>query len=401
MISVAEAEAIILQDPKMFSSVKIPLENAYGRILQEDIFADRDLPPFHRVAMDGIAINFSSWQQGQRRFPIENIQSAGSPQLSLNHHNACIEVMTGAMLPIGCDSIIPVENIKVVEKEANLTEGYKITLMQNVHSQASDYKKNCILLEKGCTLLPPQIAVIASVGKAKILVTSIPKIAIIGTGNELVDIDQNIEPYQIRQSNAYALQSTLNLHGYNQTKRFHLQDDKNILLERLKNILEEYDLIILSGGVSMGKFDFVPEVLKELEVKVLFHKVKQRPGKPFWFGKSKEGNPVFALPGNPVATQIGVYRYILPYLNKAMLKNSVSEEYGILNQDVNIKIPFTYFLPVNIHCQPQGQINLSPVHTHGSGDFATLTKSDGFMELKADTFSFPKSSPYRFYRWKN
>jgi len=399
MITVQEAELIIEKSVKLFSPISRSLQDAFGFILQEDIFADRDLPPFHRVAMDGIAINFVSWEKGNRSFTIEGVQKAGSPQLTLKDENVCLEAMTGAMLPQGCDCVIPVENIEVKEETAHLREGFKLTFMQNVHQQGSDYKQDDILLSKGCRLLSPQVAVAASVGKSKVQVAYAPKIAIISTGDELVEVDQVVESYQIRQSNSYVLQSALELQGYKQAKRFHIQDDKKILLERLDKILAEFDVVVLSGGVSMGKFDYVPQVLKALGVEVLFHKVKQRPGKPFWFGKTSEGKPVFALPGNPVATQIGVYRYVIPYLAKASGMRSVCGQCVELTEDMTIKTPFTYFLPVKIKCNADAKLTAMPVPTQGSGDYASLAKTDGFVELPADTFKFSKGLVVPFYPW--
>ena len=399
MITVGEADEIILGDIKEFPSVKIPLQEAFGMVLREDLHADRDLPPFNRVAMDGIAIQFASWQSGKRSFPIEGIQPAGSPVLTMNNVNACIEVMTGAILPQGCDCVIPVENISVQEGRASLREGFKLSLMMNVHQQGSDYISGTPLVAKGCRLLSLQIAVAASIGKDPICVTQFPKIAVIGTGDELVAVDQTPLPHQIRQSNSYALKAAMELHGYRDVTRFHMRDDKAELCKQLGEILEIFDIIVLSGGVSMGKFDYIPEVLKELGVEVLFHKVKQRPGKPFWFGKNGQGKPVFALPGNPVATQIGVYRYVLPYLDKATQYLKTSCQFAALDCDVEVKVPLTYFLPVQIIHQPDGLCLASPIFPHGSGDYASLVKSDGFLTLPGEVSQFAKGMSFPLYKW--
>ncbi|VAX37439.1 Molybdopterin molybdenumtransferase [hydrothermal vent metagenome] len=399
MISVQEADSIIFNDILTFAKSKVSLDQSFGLILQEDIVADRDFPPFHRVAMDGIAINLSAWNKGVRVFPIEGTQKAGSPRLKLRDEKACLEVMTGAVLSIGCDCVIPVENIEVKENAAYLRDGFKVVHMLNVHQQGADGKQRDVVLKKGIRLCSPQVAIAASVGKSMICVTQQPKIAIIGTGDELVAIDQKPEVYQIRQSNAYALKSALQTHNFTDFTHFHIRDDRVILEEQLKEILKDFDVIILSGGVSMGKFDFVPRVLDSLGVKVLFHKVRQRPGKPFWFGKSKESKPVFALPGNPVATQIGVYRYVLPYLNKASGLISAKKEYACLSEDVDVKTPFTYFLPVKIISTEDGCRTVVPVYTGGSGDFAALGRTDGFIELPSDTFHFLKGLAVPFYQW--
>ena len=317
MISVQQAENFIIQNIDVFPAIECPLSSAINHILREDIFADRDQPPFHRVAMDGIAIDYSAWQKGRARFLIVGMQKAGVPALSLKNEEACIEVMTGAVLPDGCDCVIRYEDIKINEKVAEVRPDLTLKPMQNIHQQAFDFRKDELILRAGVRILPPQIAILASVGKSKVLVDKKPKIAVISTGDELVEIHEPVARHQIRQSNAYALEAGLKHLGYNQVSRYHVNDDRQILLECLTNALSCADMLILTGGVSMGKYDFVPEVMDLLEVNVLFHKVKQRPGKPFWFGKSKEDQCVFALPGNPVSAIICFYRYIVPQLRRS------------------------------------------------------------------------------------
>jgi len=398
MVTVEEADKIIFGDIKEFSTVRIPLQEAFGMVLREDLIADRDLPPFHRATMDGIALNFSSWESGNRTFPIEGIQKAGAPSLTLKDSSSCTEVMTGAVVPAGCDCVIPVEDIEISDGKAKVN-GVELTRMMNVHAQGSDYKNGSKLVLKGTRLYPSQVAIAASIGKAEVLVSLRPKIAVIGTGDELIGIDQKPKVFQIRQSNSYALCAALQLQGYDKIERFHIKDERGEMRTQLGGILNDFDVIVLSGGVSMGKFDYVPEVLKDIGVEVLFHKVKQRPGKPFWFGKNKERKPVFALPGNPVSTQVGMVRYILPYLNKAVGTKAVLQEYAVLDEDVEIKTPFTNFLPVKVACQPNGHLTATPIVPNSSGDFASLTNSDGFLELLPDTFNFPKGTVARLYRF--
>jgi len=400
MITVEEADKIIFDDIQVLPATHIPLQESYGMVLREDLFADRDLPPFNRATMDGIAINFSSWEDGNRAFDVKGTQKAGSPSLTLENNAVCIEVMTGAVVPSGCDCVIPVENIEISNGKAKLRKELKLSRMMNVHVKGSDYQRKANLVPKGRRLLSPQVAVAAAIGKTEVLVTQIPRIAVIGSGDELVSIDQKPEPYQIRQSNSYAIQSALVLQGYDDVTRFHIEDNKDKLRKRLGKILEDFDIVILSGGVSMGKFDYIPEVLNAIGVKVLFHQVKQRPGKPFWFGKSKEGKPVFALPGNPVSTQIGVYRHVLPYLNRAIGAQATLKEYAVLGEDIDVQTTLTYFLPVRIKSEQDGRLVILPVFPNGSGDYASIAKSDGFIELPPDTSQFSKGTSARLYRWK-
>lgn len=399
MITVEQADAILAANLRLFESVRLPLAEAFGLILKEDICADRDLPPFDRVTMDGVAIDFSSWQKGRRIFSIQGTQKAGSPALTLRDKTACIAVMTGAMLPEGCDCIVPIEDTTMVNGQAQLRTDLTLTRLQNVHPQASDCTLGTVLLKKGCVLLSPQIAVAAAVGRAEILVARMPKIAVIGTGDELVAIDQPAEPYQSRQSNAYAMQSALFLNGYRHVTRFHLRDDPQELKKRLAEILKAFDVLVLSGGVSAGQYDYVPGVLNALGVEVLLHKVSQRPGKPLWCGRSKDGKPVFALPGNPVSTQICLYRYVLPYLKRCCGIHTVKAEFAQLQDDVDTKTELTSFLPVHIETDTEGRLWAAPVSLSGSGSYAALVDSDGFIELPAKARYFLKGTLAVLLRW--
>ncbi|MBI5024261.1 MAG: molybdopterin molybdotransferase MoeA [Candidatus Omnitrophica bacterium] len=406
MLTVPQADSILQKNPISCPSRRVPLAAVAGCVLREHVAADRDLPPFDRATMDGIAVNSAAFAKGVRAFPVEGLQKAGIPALSLGSRNACIEIMTGAMLPKGCDCVIPAEYIETNGGAAKVRDEFlpsgslwAARPMINVHRKGSDARKGDILLRAGCRLLTAQIAVAAAVGKSRILVSKTPEIAVVGTGDELVEINRPVKPFQIRRSNTCALAAGLALSGYTRVKRFHIRDDQKRLRAGLKKILAKYDIVILSGGVSMGKLDFVPRVLKQLGVTVLFHKVRQRPGGPLLFGKTSDGKPVFGLPGNPVSTQICFYRYILPYLNKSTGLDTTAAEFAVLDEEVEVETPLTRFLPVKIAYHPDGRLAASPVYTHGSGDYASLAKSDGFVELKEDTCRFSKGSISRLYRW--
>ncbi|HLD69485.1 MAG TPA: molybdopterin-binding protein, partial [Candidatus Omnitrophota bacterium] len=167
----------------------------------------------------------------------------------------------------------------------------------------------------------------------------------------------------------------------------------------IKRILKNFDVLILSGGVSMGKFDYVPQVLTKLGVKVLFHKVRQKPGKPFWFGVKKNGPAVFALPGNPASTLVCFYRYVLPQLKRSSGLSSMPQEFAVLSKDISTSSSLTHFLPVTINFHKNGQLKAQPVSSSGSGDYLALAKSDGFVELKEWQRHFAAKTVVPFYRW--
>jgi len=399
MISVAQADKIIAQSVVSFSNIKIQLKKAYGRTLREDVLADRDQPQTHRVRMDGIAIAFASWENGQRCFKIERTQKAGIPALTLKSPNACLEAMTGAVLPHGCDCVVPIEDIDINDNTAELKTDITLTSMQNIQSKGTDYKSGQLLLKKGEILSPQHIAVAAGVGKAEITVADDPKIAVIGTGDELIEINKSVEDHQVYRSNEYTVEAILKNNSFQNISRFHFPDKKAELKSSLKKLLQDFDILILSGGVSMGKFDFIPVILKELRVELLFHKIKQRPGKPFWCGKSSDNKPVFALPGNPVSTQICTYRYVLPYLQKAAGLMTTDPELVALAEPFEPKKNFTYFCPVTVSSNVNAQ-RIATMTTHqGSGDYASLTKAHGFVEFPAGKKLFPAGSIVKFLRW--
>jgi len=398
MITVSDADKVINKNIRSFGNIMCPLEEAVGAVLQEEVVADRDLPPFDKALMDGIAVKMDAYNHGTRSFEIKGTQSAGMDAVSLQVNDGCIEIATGAMLPKGCDCIIPIEQVKIDGNNAVVADNMSLEKMQHVRRQGSDHKKGTKLMSKGDVLLPPHVAVAASVGKAKIRVSAKPNIAIISTGDELIDIDANIKPYQIRKSNSFFLKAALTRTNLFNVEAFHFQDDKKLLVKEIGALLERFDAFVFTGGVSMGKFDFVPQVLAELDVNMLFHKVKQKPGKPFWFGCSKDGKPVFALPGNPVSTQVGTYRYVLPHLKHA-LGIEPALEYAILKDDYKLDTKFTFFVMVKIISNRKAQLEARPVITGGSGDFAAIANSDGFMELPADHDVVKAGFVGPLYRW--
>lgn len=396
MVSVAEASEIILAYPFQPKIVKIDLVRAVGKVLGEKIFADRDFPPFDRVAMDGFAFRYEDWQRGQRNFSIVAVQAAGKPQLELQHTNSCIEVMTGSILPQGTDTVVRYEDVEKKGNDATILV-QAVEIGQNIHRQGQDEKKGNTLLEPHIFLSPAEIALLASVGKNEVDVLSLPRVAIVSTGDELMEITETPGYYQIRKSNSYALEAALNTLGCNSTL-FHLKDQKDIILNSLQTIVATYDVVIISGGVSKGKFDFIPEALAQIGVQKKFHQVSQRPGKPFWFGVAKD-TAVFALPGNPVSTYMCFYRYIKPWLSKS-LNLADRHLYAILAQDFNFQPKLTYFLQVKIQNE-HGRLVAYPVMGGGSGDFANLKDVDGFIELPLERSEFKEGEAFPYIPFRH
>src|SRR3989338_4983945 len=271
MITTQEADKIILTNVEPVMTELCPLAKSSGRILRENIFLDRDQPPFDKALMDGIAIDIASWLKGNRGFNIEGIQPAGKREVYLKDKNACIEIMTGAVLPHGTNAIIPVEDIKV-ENQVAFVSSDIVKRYQNIRFKGSDAKKDHQVLKSGCQLLPPCVAIIASTGKPKVKVSHMPNIAIISTGDELIAVGKTMLPSQTRISNAYALKAIFEQTQFLKAATFHIKDDKKQLLKKIEHMLNKFDCLVLSGGVSMGKFDYIPHIMQALNVKLLFHK---------------------------------------------------------------------------------------------------------------------------------
>jgi molybdopterin molybdotransferase len=399
VLSPAQADQLIGQHLTCLPIESLPLAQCAGAVLRENIYAERDAPPFDRVAMDGIAVDSNSVQRGNRHLRIQATQAAGDPPLSLAAPTGCIEVMTGAVVPNGCDCVIPIEQITVRSSQAELSPDVPADPGQNIHRRGSDTRQGALLLSTGGQLGAPEIAIAASAGMARIRVSSQPMLAVISTGNELIEPGEPILPHQVRRSNAYAIVAALRRHGFQRVADDHLMDDVGELRRRLKFHLETHDVLVLSGGVSMGKLDFVPKVLDELGVQTVFHKVAQRPGKPMWFGVASSGATVFALPGNPVSTCVCLARYVLPALFTAMGQDPLPPEKMALGGEVANSTALTFYMPIRVEVDDWGRAWAMPRPTNGSGDFTSLAGTDGFVELPPGPNKYPKGFVTRLHRW--
>jgi molybdopterin molybdotransferase len=399
VLSPSQADELIAQHLTCLPIESLPLAQCAGAVLRENIYAERDQPPFDRVTMDGIALDSQGVQSGARRLRIQGMQAAGDPPLTLTGRSYCIEVMTGTALPSGCDAVVPVEQITVGDGEAELAPALSVEPEQNVHHRGSDKRQGSLLLAAGTRLGPPEIAIAAGAGMARIRVSTQPMLAVISTGNELIEPGEPILPHQVRRSNAYAIAAALRLHGFQRVADDHIADDAAALRHRLKFHLETHDLLVLSGGVSMGKLDLVPQVLEELGVRCVFHNVAQRPGKPLWFGVAASGAAVLGLPGNPVSTAVCVSRYVLPALAASQGQSPSRPERMALGAPVTVNPPLTLFLPIRIQIDDWGRSWAMPAPTNGSGDFTALAGTDGFVELPPGPNTYPKGFVTRMHRW--
>lgn len=396
MLTPAEAEAAIAAALAPVSQESVPLAACAGRVLRAALRAERDAPPFDRVAMDGIAFSAGD---GRKRFRVAGVQAAGCPALRLESPADCFEVMTGAILPAGCDTVVPVEQLGIADGEAVLHETAEPEPWRHVHRRASDARSGDVLLTAGVRLGGPELAIAASAGLASLPVSRAPRIAVISTGDELVEPGEPVLAHQVRRSNAYGLAASLVLAGFAPQAMQHLPDREDVLAESLREALERHDVLVLSGGVSAGRFDYVPGVLDALGVRQRFHGIAQRPGRPMWFGTGPDGQAVFALPGNPVSVLVCLTRYVIPALARLVGAPARNPPRVALAQEFAFAKRLTYFLPVALGYDQQGRTLAEPRPTGGSGDFIALAGTDGFVELPCGPANHPAGLAVPLYRW--
>ncbi|QCR21439.1 molybdopterin molybdotransferase MoeA [Pontibacter sp. SGAir0037] len=393
MISVEEADAIIQAEVKDYGKEVVPFDKASGRVLAEDVRADRDLPPYNRVAMDGIAFKFAAFGEGTRRFRIKATQAAGERPVAIDAADECVEIMTGAALPASVDTVVRYEDL-LIENGVATIQVEEVREGQNVHFQGKDRKQHDIVAQANQVVTPALISLAAAVGATELQVKKLPKVVVISTGDELVQVHETPLPFQIRGSNSYAIQAALQKYNL-QPDLLHIPDDPEKTCIHLSRCLQEYDVLILSGGISMGKYDYVPQVLEELAVKKLFHKVKQRPGKPFWFGRHPAGALVFALPGNPVSTFMCFHRYVQPWLEASLGLKKQQAVFAVLHTDMTFSPPLQYFMQVKLEVNEAGQWLATPLEGNGSGDLANLVENNAFLELPSHKSVFKQGEVYR------
>ena len=372
LISPEEAFRFVKNQFPNLRDESVALASSSGRELAENIYSDRDQPPFHRVMMDGYAFQIAAWEKGIREFYVEGIQAAGEAPLTLKDENGCIEIMTGAVLPNDCSVVIQYE--KLIRKE-NVVHFQVEDLkhFQNVHAKGFDKKFGEIILKEGTVIGPLEMACLASVGKTKVKVKKRLNVAVVSTGNELVEVHETPSDFEIRSSNLEMLQTLLKPHCEH-VSVFRLSDDEQETAHFIQHELENFDLVCFSGGVSKGKYDYVAKALEESGIQKHFHGVKQKPGKPFFFG-SKNETVVFAFPGNPISVLHCATRFLLPQVNS----NSIED--AQLKSNYTNRSALTVYLPAFISTYKNGIRMAELILQNGSGDFMGATGSNGFVEV--------------------
>ncbi|MEQ1745474.1 MAG: molybdopterin molybdotransferase MoeA [Saprospiraceae bacterium] len=396
MLTVEQATDLILATVPVANTERVPLTTAAGRVLREEIRADRDFPPYNRVAMDGIAIRFAEFAAGRREFDVIGQSPAGSGKQALPHSGTCVEVATGGVLPDMSDTVVPYEQLQIAKEKA-VIETDNVVFQQNIHLQGIDRQQGDRLLFPGKRLGAAELAVLATVGQAAVLVSALPDVAIISTGDELVEVSTVPLPWQIRQSHPSALSALLA--GWSgRIQSHHSRDIPEELAALVCQVLSGCRVVLLTGGVSAGKKDYVPAILTSLGVEIVFHKVSQRPGKPLLFGRAPNGSVIFALPGNPVSAFMCTCRYVLPWLHRHLGMSPLGSEWAVLAESLEFKPDLTWFVPVALE-NNRGTLLAHPKPGHGSGDLANLHEAGGFLELPKGRHQFESGEVFPLVRY--
>jgi molybdopterin molybdotransferase len=373
MLTYLEARDRIRSIVKLLPTEHIPLAQSLNRVLAHHIFADRDYPPFNRAAMDGIAIRIDDWNNGIREFRIRNTIFAGMETSTAIAAGECYKIMTGAACPREADTIIRKEDLNYTPYGTALILSESVSRGQHLAQQAEDLKKNeqAVTAPRVCDI--SLIGTLAALGIHHVPVYKMPTVGIVTTGNEVVDIDQQPEPFQIRNSNQYLLRALCDQWQLPLRSCQHVSDEPKALSAALKHAMEQ-QLVLINGGVSAGDADYVPQILQELGVEIVLHKVSIKPGKPLLVGLLPEGRMLFALPGNPLSCFMTFKLFVEEYLHGCLGFTNERFQKVKLQTPRSKKSSLDEFFPVFRHPEEYGY-TWKP--HHGSGDITATVGCDG------------------------
>ncbi|MBM9499921.1 molybdopterin molybdotransferase MoeA [Leptospira sp. 201903071] len=397
MISIEEALSKILSEVSVTKPESVPLKETLGRILADNVYADRDYPPFHRSTMDGYAIKSEDYDSSKiyrcKKEIFAGMESALDPDEEI------VKIMTGASVPEGLDAVIKVEDSQELTDENSITQvkfnSDNIFQFMNISLRGEDLKTGELVIGSGAKVGISEISLLASLGIEAVSVYSLPTISIISTGNEVIPVGSAPLPYQIRDSNSYSLIAILNRYKIHPKSIVLVPDEETKIEEALKQGLES-DILLLSGGVSMGSMDLIPPILEKLGVKKIFHKVSLKPGKPIWFGK-KGKTAVFGLPGNPFSVQVCARIFLDPYIRSYLgMQIAKPLRYSFYGKRKKKNVLPEYF-PVFL--ETKEKTGLCAKSFNGSGDIRAGLFSDGIALHPGERSEISEGDVLDFYPW--
>lgn len=348
MISVSEAKSLIFKEATSFkkTTVLLPLQKTLGRIIASNLKSKCDSPPFDQSAMDGYALRFEDCIRENKIFyKHDSENSAGTSAIKKIKEGTAIRIFTGAKVPSNANVVIPQENVSITQEGILETDRSKLKPLDNIRTKGSQFRKSETILHKGDIMNAPRIALAASAGFNKLNVVKAPTVSVIVSGNELIPPGKPLSGDKIYESNSLMLTAVLEEHRIQVKGIYYVKDQLKQIKNTIQKALKQSDIVLISGGISVGKYDLVKTALEELNTKTIFHKIKQKPGKPLYFGKNKT-KYVFGLPGNPAASLTCYYEYVLPFIKLISGNTSAFEEIksGTLSNSFNKKPGLTHFL---------------------------------------------------------
>jgi molybdopterin molybdotransferase len=382
MLPVEEALAIVLDHTPALPLEPVGLEAALGRVLGEDVRCDVDLPPFDRSAMDGYALRAEDVVQPPVTLSVAGQIRAGQKSERTLEPGTAVQVMTGAPVPAGATAVQPVEKTRALDGGRRVEILAPVEAGAHVARRGSEVKAGDQVLARGVSIDPAAVAVLATAGKGRVLVGRRPQVAVLVTGDELLDVWETPSGGRIRNSNGYAVAAQARWAGADVRPLGTVPDDR----EKIAAVLPEglaSDVLVISGGVSVGVYDLVEEVLARFDVKVLFDKVAIKPGAPLVFGR-RGSTLVFGLPGNPVSAQVTFDVFVRAALLRMQGARVVSRptlEVELL-EDVRNKSGRKACLPARVRFEA-GRLVGRPVRTQGSGDVVAHARANALLVLEA------------------
>ncbi|MCG2712320.1 MAG: molybdopterin molybdotransferase MoeA [Candidatus Omnitrophica bacterium] len=398
MISWEKALQLIFLNIKPLPAVKVDITRAVGMILAEDVYSKIQMPPFNKSAMDGYAVKFTDLVKTPVKLKCAGIIQAGCSFEKKIKPGQCVKIMTGAPVPSDVDCVVMIEDTR------QLKSGYVEILKggkqgENICVRGEDIRAGQKVLSRGTLLFASHVSLLASVGRCFVKVIRKPRVAVLNTGSEIIPAGGKLGKNKLYNSNGPQLQALLNIDNIESCFLGIAKDEPKAMKAAVKKGIR-YDMLLISGGVSMGDYDLVPEILEKSGVKKIFHKVKIKPGKPVFFG-TKNNTAVFGVPGNPVSNFTAYHLLIRPAIHKMLGYTDCNPKLyeGIVTRQINKKTGRKHFIPITISSKA-GRYYMTPLSGHGSADIFTLSKSDGFMIVEEDVKNVATNSIKSFITWK-
>ena len=387
MISVAEAIQIVVEHTPLVETEPVDLAKCLGRVLAHDVLADTDLPPFKRSQMDGYAVRADDTKTAPVRLRIVGESAAGRGWHREMREGEAVRIMTGAPVPAGADAVQQIELTHELKDNTVVEVLESVDAGRSIVSQGSEVLKGEKVLRSGSILNPAMLAVLASFGYAKVEVRRQPRVAVMATGSELVTVDQTPGQDQIRDSNNYSIGAYANRAGATVEQLPLIGDNTKSLKDAISNAAKASDVIVTSGGVSMGVYDFTKTALHELGAELFFERVALRPGKPTVFGRLPNGTLIFGLPGNPVSVSVTFNLFARTALlaMQGASEPVLKSETGVLAKPAKGSIDRESYLPAQLMTNDDGQLVVFPLKWGGSSDFVAFALATALVNIPVGT----------------